>query len=317
MKTAVIVGIFGQDGQFLCNHLEKKEYLVIGIGRKTVYSSDQSWKKFIDISKKDDVDYIIEKLRPDEVYYLAACHHSSEDIKENISQLLINSYLVNVFGYINFLESILKFSKTSRIFYAASCHIFGDVQEQVQDESTKFSPSSIYAITKLDGLYLSRYFRLKHLIHSSVGILYNHESHLRNPNFVSRKIVKAAVEIKEGTRDELVLGDLDARIDWGYAGDYVKAAYDIMQLKTPDFFIIASGKSHSVEFFAKKCFEYIGLNYKKYLGVDKKLFRPKRNSTLVGNANKAKRLIKFKNKTNVQKLISIMMENDLRIEEEK
>ena len=311
MKTAVIVGIFGQDGQFLCNHLEKKEYLVIGIGRKTVYSSDQSWKKFIDISKKDDVDYIIEKLRPDEVYYLAACHHSSEDIKENISQLLINSYLVNVFGYINFLESILKFSKTSRIFYAASCHIFGDVQEQVQDESTKFSPSSIYAITKLDGLYLSRYFRLKHLIHSSVGILYNHESHLRNPNFVSRKIVKAAVEIKEGTRDELVLGDLDARIDWGYAGDYVNAMYKILNYDEPDDFIIASGKMNKLIDFVDAVFCKLKINWKDFVKEDVSILKRKHLTAYCGNSAKLFSLTGWQATTDLQDIAGIMLLNEL------
>ena len=146
------------------------------------------------------------------------------------------------------------------------------------------------------------------------AIFYNHESEIRPEEYVTRKITKAAARIFYGKQKKLILGDIRAKIDWGYAGDYVEAAYKIMQLKKPNFFIIASGKSYSVEFFLKKCFEYVGLNYKKYVKIDKKLFRVKKNATLVGNTNKAKKFIKFKNKTSIEKLISIMMDNDLKIE---
>ena len=146
------------------------------------------------------------------------------------------------------------------------------------------------------------------------AIFYNHESEFRPDEYVTRKITKAVARIFYGKQKFLSLGDIKSKIDWGYAGDYVEAAYKIMQLKNPDFFIIASGKGHTVEYFVKKCFEYVGLNYKKYIKINKKLFRVKKNSTLIGNTNKAKKFIKFKNKTNIEKLISIMMENDLKIE---
>ena len=146
------------------------------------------------------------------------------------------------------------------------------------------------------------------------AIFFNHESEIRPEEYVSRKITKSVARIFYGKQKKLYLGDIKAKIDWGYAKDYVKAAYKIMQLSTPDVFVIASGKSHSVEFFVKKCFEYVGLNYKKYLKINKKLLRPSKTASLVGDTSKAKRTFKFKTETNLEKIISIMMENDLRIE---
>ena len=311
MKKAVIVGIFGQDGQFLCNHLEKNGYVVTGIGRNKVYSSNQSWDKLIDIGEKDDVAYLIKKLQPDEIYYLAACHHSSEDIKEDFSQLLKSSYLVNVFSYINFLESIVEYSKTTRIFYAASSHIYGDSIEEIQDETTKFSPISIYGITKLDGLLLSRYFRSKHRLHSSVGILYNHESHLRHPNFVSRKIVKAAVEIKKGIRDELILGDLNAQIDWGYAGDYVDAMYQIVNHKEPEDYIIASGKIIELVDFVQIVFRELGITWRKFVKEDKSLLKRIFTATYCGNPAKLISATGWKPTTDLDDLAKIMVKKEL------
>tara|TARA_B100000686_G_C16056043_1_gene602265 strand:+ start:38 stop:502 length:465 start_codon:yes stop_codon:yes gene_type:complete len=146
------------------------------------------------------------------------------------------------------------------------------------------------------------------------AIFYNHESEFRPEEYVTRKITKAVARIFYGKQKKLVLGDIKAKIDWGYAKDYVKAAYNIMQLKKPDFFIIATGRAYSVEYFAKKCFEHVGLNYKKYIKINKKFLRPSRNKTLIGDTSKAKKVFKFTNKTSIEKLISIMMENDLKIE---
>ena len=146
------------------------------------------------------------------------------------------------------------------------------------------------------------------------AIFYNHESEVRPEEYVTRKISKAAARIFLGKQKKLYLGDIKAKIDWGYAKDYVKAAYKIMQLPNPDIFIIASGKSYSVESFAKKCFKYVGLNYKKYININKKLLRPSKNVTLVGDTSKAKKVFNFKAETNLDKIVSIMMENDLKIE---
>ena len=146
------------------------------------------------------------------------------------------------------------------------------------------------------------------------AIFYNHESEVRPDEYVTRKITKAVARIYHGKQKKLYLGDIKAKIDWGYAKDYVEAAHKIMQLSKPDVFIIASGKSHSVEYFVKKCFQYVGLNYKKYLRINKKFFRPSKNTSLIGDTSKARKKFNFKIETNLEQIISIMMENDLKIE---
>jgi GDPmannose 4,6-dehydratase len=321
-KKILILGVTGQDGSILAKYLLRKNFKVHGLVRKSATGNLVNIKTIIgnsnffvhhgDLLDLISIEKIIRKVKPDEIYNFADQDHVRWSFE-------IPSYSFDITGssVVKILEIIKNHSPKSKYFQPLSSNIFGNSKRIKQDENEKFSPLSIYALGKVTAYYACKMYSSVYGLKIYGAIFYNHESEFRPEEYVTRKITKSVARIFYGKQKKLILGDIKAKIDWGYAGDYVKAAYDIMQLKTPDFFIIASGKSHSVEFFVKKCFEYVGLNYKKYLGVDKKLFRPKRNSTLVGNANKAKRLIKFKNKTNIQKLISIMMENDLRIEEEK
>ena len=321
-KKILILGVTGQDGSILAKYLLRKNFKVHGLVRKSATGNLVNIKTIIgnsnffvhhgDLLDLISIEKIIRKVKPDEIYNFADQDHVRWSFE-------IPSYSFDITGssVVKILEIIKNHSPKSKYFQPLSSNIFGNSKRIKQDENEKFSPLSIYALGKVAAYYACKMYSSVYGLKIYGAIFYNHESEFRPEEYVTRKITKSVARIFYGKQKKLILGDIKAKIDWGYAGDYVKAAYDIMQLKTPDFFIIASGKSHSVEFFAKKCFEYVGLNYKKYLGVDKKLFRPKRNSTLIGNTNKAKRLIKFKNKTNVQKLISIMMENDLRIEEEK
>ncbi len=321
-KKILILGVTGQDGSILAKYLLRKNFKVHGLVRKSATGNLVNIKTIIgnsnffvhhgDLLDLISIEKIIRKVKPDEIYNFADQDHVRWSFE-------IPSYSFDITGssVVKILEIIKNHSPKSKYFQPLSSNIFGNSKRIKQDENEKFSPLSIYALGKVAAYYACKMYSSVYGLKIYGAIFYNHESEFRPEEYVTRKITKSVARIFYGKQKKLILGDVKAKIDWGYAGDYVKAAYDIMQLKTPDFFIIASGKSHSVEFFAKKCFEYVGLNYKKYLGVDKKLFRPKRNSTLIGNTNKAKRLIKFKNKTNIQKLISIMMENDLRIEEEK
>ncbi len=321
-KKILILGVTGQDGSILAKYLLRKNFKVHGLVRKSATGNLVNIKMIIgnsnffvhhgDLLDLISIEKIIRKVKPDEIYNFADQDHVRWSFE-------IPSYSFDTTGssVVKILEIIKNHFPKSKYFQPLSSNIFGNSKRIKQDENEKFSPLSIYALGKVTAYYACKMYSSVYGLKIYGAIFYNHESEFRPEEYVTRKITKSVARIFYGKQKKLILGDIKAKIDWGYAGDYVKAAYDIMQLKTPDFFIIASGKSHSVEFFAKKCFEYVGLNYKKYLGVDKKLFRPKRNSTLIGNTNKAKRLIKFKNKTNIQKLISIMMENDLRIEEEK
>tara|TARA_B100001964_G_scaffold179327_1_gene197943 strand:- start:1661 stop:2638 length:978 start_codon:yes stop_codon:yes gene_type:complete len=321
-KKILILGVTGQDGSILAKYLLRKNFKVHGLVRKSATGNLVNIKTIIgnsnffvhhgDLLDLISIEKIIRKVKPDEIYNFADQDHVRWSFE-------IPSYSFDITGssVVKILEIIKNHSPKSKYFQPLSSNIFGNSKRIKQDENEKFSPLSIYALGKVTAYYACKMYSSVYGLKIYGAIFYNHESEFRPEEYVTRKITKSVARIFYGKQKKLILGDIKAKIDWGYAGDYVKAAYDIMQLKTPDFFIIASGKSHSVEFFAKKCFEYVGLNYKKYLSVDKKLFRPKKNSTLVGNTNKAKRLIKFKNRTNIQKLISIMMENDLRIEQEK
>ena len=192
--------------------------------------------------------------------------------------------------------------------------MFGNSSKKKQNESEIFSPLSIYALGKVSAYYACQMYRNVYNLKIYGAIFYNHESEVRPVEYVTRKITKSVSRIYYGKQKKLFLGDIKAKIDWGYAKDYVEAAYNIMQLSKPEIFVIASGKSYSVEHFAKKCFEYVGLNYKKYVKVNKKLLRKSKTVSLIGDTSKAKNAFNFKIKTDLDKLISIMMDNDLEIE---
>ena len=318
-KKILILGSTGQDGSFLAKLLIKKNFEVHCLVRK---SATGNLENLIEIlSKKNlfihhgdlldliSIERIIKKIKPHEIYNFADQDHVRWSFD-------IPSYSFDVTGssVVKILEIIKNCSPSSKFFQPLSSNIFGNTKKRKQDEKDIFSPLSIYALGKVTAYYACQMYKNIYGLKIYGAIFYNHESEIRPEEYVTRKITKAVARIYYGKQKKLFLGDIKAKIDWGYAKDYVKAAYQIMQLKNPDFFVIASGKSHSVEYFVKKCFDYVGLNYKKYLKVDKKLFRPSKNVSLVGNTNKAHKTFNFKAETNLEKLVSIMMENDLKIE---
>jgi GDPmannose 4,6-dehydratase len=264
MTTAVIVGSSGQDGTLLGEHLRRLGYTVRGVGRTS------------GPPHLDDVN---------EVYYLAAFHHSSEDRPIDPGELFEKSIAVHVTGLVHYLEDIRKRAPRARLFYAASSLIFGDVTESPQTEDTPLRPNEAYAITKATGLQICRHYRRTHDVFASVGILYNHESPLRAARFVSKKIVNAAWEIKRGTRDKLVLGDLSARLDWGYAPDFVDAMHRVLALDAADDFIIATGETHSVRDFVELAFGHLGLDWQRHVEENRAVItRPP--TVRVGDASK-------------------------------
>lgn len=287
-KTAVIVGSQGQDGQFLFELLVQKGYGVIGLDRSVVQSDGNDWQEEVDITDKNHVQSFLQAVQPDEVYYLAAFHHSSQDVQINEEELFEKSYTVHVFSYLNFLEGIRLCSPKTKVFYAASSLIFGEALTEVQDETTPFRPNTPYGITKLDGLLISRLYREKYGLFAVVGIFYNHESEYRAEKFISMKVVAGAVSIKKGMQTELVVGDLSAEVDWGYAPDYVEAAYQILQLEESDEYIIATGQKHSIQDLVSIAFEYVGLDWRQYVRENKAILTRKR-LPMVGNAEKLKR----------------------------
>tara|TARA_B100000315_G_scaffold235405_1_gene250315 strand:- start:335 stop:1282 length:948 start_codon:yes stop_codon:yes gene_type:complete len=311
MNEVIIVGSKGQDGQLLKELLQRRKYPIIGFDVDSVDSTSSLWEEKVDISSFLQVSQLIQQVKPSQVYYLAAHHHSSEDQLGDLSDLIEKSYKVNVFSYLNFLESIKRFSSETRIFYAASSHIYGNPKDPVQDESTEFNPKSIYAITKLDGLLLSRYYRKKYSVFSSVGILYSHESSFRSNSFVSKKIVKTAVEIKNGLSNELVIGDINAQVDWGYAGDYVKAMVKMLDQNKPNDFVIASGERVKLKDFISIVFDYLDLDWKEFVRESPELLTRNTANSLCGNPGKLMDQTGWKPTVSLEELARLMVDYEL------
>ena len=318
-KRILILGATGQDGSLLCKYLVKKKFKIFGLARKSATGNLKNLKEIINLSNFEilhgdlldliSIEKIIRKIKPHEIYNFADQDHVRWSFE-------VPSYSFDVTGssVVKLLEIIKNHSPKSKFFQPLSSNVFGGNKKNKQSEKEEFTPLSIYALGKVSAFYACEMYKKVHNLKVYSAIFYNHESEVRPEEYVTRKITKSAARIFLGKQKKISLGDIKAKIDWGYAQDYVEAAYNIMQLKKPDYFIIGSGKAYTVEYFLKKSFEYVGLNYKKYVKINRKLIRPIKNSTLVANTSKARKVFKFKNKTNINKIISIMMENDLKIE---
>ena len=319
MKKILILGATGQDGSFMAKLMHQKNYQVHCVVRKSATGNLKNIKELInkknlfihhgDLLDLMSIEKIINKIKPHEIYNFADQDHVRWSFE-------IPSYSFDVTGssVVKILEIVKNCSPKSKFFQPLSSNIFGNSTKKKQNEKETFSPLSIYALGKVTAYYACQMYKAVYNLKIYNAIFYNHESEIRPEEYVTRKITKAAARIFYGKQKYLYLGDISAKIDWGYAKDYVKAAYKIMQLPNPDIFIIASGKSFSVEHFVKKSFQYVGLNYKKHLKINKKFLRPSKNTSLVGDTSKAKKKINFKIETNIDSLISIMMENDLKTE---
>ena len=281
-RKAIVVGSAGQDGQFLCSQLLKRGYEVVGCVRDVPARSASGIREVaVDIRAQAAVSALVAGTMPDEVYFLAAFHHSATDDAGDFSELLHRSLDVNTISLVNFLQAILVHSPKTRLFYAASSHIFGLPQSAVQDEQTPINPLSAYGISKAAGLFACRHYR-SYGTFASVGILYNHESELRPAKFVSRKIARGAVAIKRGDATALTLGNLDAVVDWGYAPDYTDAMQKILQVPQADDFIVASGKPHTIRDFARTAFEALDLDFSRHVISDETTVT-RNTGTLIGN----------------------------------
>lgn len=307
MKTALIVGSQGQDGQLLWNHLSSMDYGLIGLGFDFVRCQGVDWHKKIDIHKNHEVVNLIELTQPDEVYYLAAKHRSSQDAASEDLAYYKETFDLNVYALAHFLEAMKLTGSRSRLFYASSSHVFGRISGEALDtpqvETTPYHPESIYGISKVAATHLCRLYRKKFGVFASVGILYNHESALRKESFISKKIVCSALRIKKGLQQKLVVGDLSAQIDWGYAPDYVEAMNQILQLSEPDEFIIASGRTHSVQEFVEAVFSKLDLDWRFFVEEDRKILTCQ-ELTRVGNFSKLNQATGWTPRTSFEAMVN-------------
>ncbi|HJO15230.1 MAG TPA: GDP-mannose 4,6-dehydratase, partial [Candidatus Pacearchaeota archaeon] len=252
---------------------------------------------------------IILKIKPSEVYHLAAQSYVGYSFEDEFSTLNIN---INGTHYL--LSAVKEFAASKvKFYFAGSSEMFGKVKQSPQNENTPFHPRSSYGISKVTGYYLTKNYREAYNLHASSGILFNHESPRRGFEFVSRKITHAVARIKKGLQKKLKLGNLKAKRDWGHAKDYVEAMWMMLQQNNPDDFVIGTGKEHSVVDFANKAFAHVGLNYKDYLIIDKNLIRPAEVDTLLADYTRAKKKLNWKPKISFEDLVVSMVENDLKL----
>ena len=308
-KIAIITGISGQDGTYLSKLLLKKNYKVLGISNpqnKRKIILDKIEIKKIDINNYKKISELVKKVKPNEFYHLAAQSFINYKFEDEFFKLNPN---INGTHYI--LSAIKKYSPKTKFYFAASSEIFGNVSSYPQSEKSEFNPRSAYGISKVAGFHLTKNYREAYNLFSCSGILYNHESPLRNENFVSRKITSSVAKILLRKKKKLILGNISSKRDWGYAGDYVEAMWKMLQQKNPQDFVIGTGKIYSVKDFLKIAFDHVGLDYRKYIEFDKNLLRPKDNIILQANYNKAKKLLNWKPKTSIKELIHKMVDYDI------
>ncbi|NQT30020.1 MAG: GDP-mannose 4,6-dehydratase [Candidatus Saganbacteria bacterium] len=309
MKKAVIIGCKGQDGRLLYEFLREKKYSLVGLDINYSLSTRPSKKYFVDISDASQVLKFLNSFKPDEIYYLAAYHHSSQDSPEDNLLLFKRSFNTNTISLIYFLEGMRRYAPKARLFYAASSRIFGESATGLKNEKSEINPECVYGITKASGYYVCRFYRKKHAIFASTGILFNHESHLRDDKFVSKKIIKAVAKIKRKKQKKLILGNLQAEVDWGYAPDYVRAMYKTLQIKHADDFVIATGKKHRVVDFVKIAFAYAGLDWRDYVETKPTIIGKKRKP-LVGNPRKIKKLTGWVPSVNFRQMIELLLKKE-------
>jgi len=319
MKTALVTGITGQDGSYLAEFLLSKGYKVVGVKRRT---------SLINTARVDpvynDVNFVMEygslhdagcfwklliKYHPEEIYHLAAQSHvrvSFEVPEETVDSVAM--------GTLRLLNAYKQICPDAKFYQASSSEMYGDNPLPPFNEESLMTPASPYACAKLFAHNLVRNYRESYNLHASSGILFNHESPRRGETFVTRKITLAAARIKLGLQDVLHLGNLDARRDWGFAGDYVEAMWLMLQQKTPDDYVIATGESHTVKEFLECVFDCAGLgNYEKYVRINGRYFRPHEVPYLLGDPTKAKKVLKWEPTVSFEKLASMMYDADLEL----
>lgn len=316
-KSAIITGVMGQDGAYLAKLLLEKGYEVYGFVPRR--STPVDWRlDYLDINDKvrrieGDMTDLSSMLRaidiaqPDEIYNLAAQSFVAASWQQPI--LTAQS---TALGVLNFLEAVRISRQPIRFYQASTSEMFGKIQESMQSEKTPFYPRSPYGVSKLFGHWMAVNYRESFGIFTACGILFNHESPLRGIEFVTRKVTDAAARIKLGIQDELRLGNIDAKRDWGFAGDYVDAMWRMLQRDEADDYVVATGRTTTVRDMCRIAFEYVGLNYEKYVKIDQAFYRPAEVDVLLGNPAKAKEKLGWEAKTTLEELIIMMVEADVR-----
>lgn len=324
IKKALITGITGQDGSYLAELLLEKGYEVHGIVRRVALEdpAHRMWRlrQILDrlilhagsIENYPSVFNVVERIKPDECYHLAAQSFVSYSFEDEFSTME-----TNINGTHCILSALKLRAPDCRFYFAGSSEMFGKVQETPQNENTPFHPRSSYGISKVAGFHLTQNYREAYGLFALSGILFNHESPRRGHEFVTRKISSHVAKIKLGLADRLTLGNLEAKRDWGHARDYVKAMWLMLQQNEPEDYVVASGTCHSVREFVQAAFDLVGLDYRKYVVIEEQFYRPAEVHLLEGDASKARRKLGWQPSITFEELVKEMVESDLLLEKHK
>ena len=312
-RKAFITGITGQDGSYLAELLLERDYEVYGMVRRS--SSFNTARVdhifgdielvFGDLADASVLNQLVRTIRPDEVYNLGAQSHVrvSFDIPEYTAD-------VDALGTLRLLDAIREEGVECRFYQASSSEMYGDVAEVPQTEETKFHPRSPYGVAKVFGYWITRNYREAYGMYAVNGILFNHESPRRGPTFVTRKITRAVGAILRGEQDDLKLGNLEAKRDWGFALDYMEGAWRMLQADEPDDYVLATGETHTVQEFLEEAFTYAGLDWRDYVKIDPRYFRPSEVDLLIGDYSKAKEKLGWEPTVRFQELVRMMVDAD-------
>lgn len=317
MKVALITGITGQDGSYLVELLLEKGYKVVGIKRRTsiistsridhLFENPNFVLEYGNMIDSGNLHRLLMTHRPDEIYNLAAQSH----VRVSFDTPQETADFVGM-GTLRLLEAMRNVCPQAKFYQASSSEMFGDNPENPQRETTRLMPASPYACAKVFAHNICRNYRESYGMHISSGILFNHESPRRGETFVTRKITRAAARIKLGLQDKLYLGNLEAKRDWGYAGDYVKAMWLMLQQEVPDDYVIATGETYSVQQFLERTFKIADLKIEDHVEIDKRLFRPHEVPLLLGDPSRAKDKLKWSPETSFNQLVEMMYTSDLK-----
>jgi len=316
-RVALVTGITGQDGCYLADLLLRKDYEVFGLLARR--SSDTLWR-LREMGIADKVEMVngdltdgasivraIRSTNPDEVYNLGA----QSFVGTSWDQPVLTGEVCGL-GVVHILEAIRQLSPATRFYQASTSEMFGLIQAERQNEKTPFYPRSPYGVAKLYGHWITVNYRESFGLHASSGILFNHESPMRGIEFVTRKVTDGVARIKLGKQKELRLGNIDAKRDWGFAGDYVEAMWLMLQQEVPDDYVVATGRTTTVRDMCRIAFEHVDLNYEDHVVIDPKFYRPAEVETLLGDATKAHEKLGWKPKTGLEALIRMMVDADMR-----
>jgi GDPmannose 4,6-dehydratase len=320
MKKAFITGITGQDGFYLSELLLSKNYEVHGIIRRSssfntqrieslISKNSENFKLYYsDLLDSSSLNNLIRNIEPDEIYNLAAQSHVAVSFKNPMYTITSGNQ-----GTISLLEAIRNSEKNIKFYQASSSEMFGGGVEESLDENSPFDPKSPYAASKVFSHNVTKLYRESYNLFAVNGILFNHESPLRGETFVTRKITRAVGRISRGLQEKLTLGNLEASRDWGFAGDYVEGMWLMLQHKSPEDWVLATGETHTVREFVQEAFNYVGLNSEKYLLTSEKYFRPNEVNFLLGDSSKARKHLEWSPKVSFKELVEKMVDEDIKL----